>query len=225
VTAIYDRSKPEICDLPGRLRWTLLPKERHGDSLSGRESNTQPSNWEATPLSYRHHIFSIFLHYIRVRELLTSHGSSFEPKRANKSSGFAQGATNHKRKAPTCEHCCVCANNWPLAFEKRNAAHDVKVDLVRESFDLWRKPKVYEQVVAEAEKDMFTENTEKRLSGALKTRYATQIWLKLLHFHFQRNGPITNELSSCLKIAVSLERFHLTNNRIWKGSASEEDDL
>jgi len=44
VTAIGGRPKPEICFLPGRLGWTLLPKERYGDSLSGRGSNTQPSN-------------------------------------------------------------------------------------------------------------------------------------------------------------------------------------
>jgi len=37
-----------------RLRWNLLPKERYGDSLSGRGSNSQPSRWEAEtlPLSY-----------------------------------------------------------------------------------------------------------------------------------------------------------------------------
>jgi len=42
--------------LSGRLRWTLLPKERYGESLfSGRGSNTQPSNWEADTIlpSYR----------------------------------------------------------------------------------------------------------------------------------------------------------------------------
>jgi len=36
------------------LRWTLLPKECYGDWVSSRESNTQPSNWEADtfPLGY-----------------------------------------------------------------------------------------------------------------------------------------------------------------------------
>jgi len=34
VTAIGGRPKPELCFLPGRLRWTLLPKERYGNSLS-----------------------------------------------------------------------------------------------------------------------------------------------------------------------------------------------
>ena len=54
VTAIGGRLKPEVCFLPGRLRWTLLPKERYGNSLSGCGSTTQPSNWEADtlPLSY-----------------------------------------------------------------------------------------------------------------------------------------------------------------------------
>jgi len=33
---------PELCFLSGRLRWTLLPKEHYGDSLSGRGSTTQP---------------------------------------------------------------------------------------------------------------------------------------------------------------------------------------
>jgi len=43
VTAIGDRPKPEICFFPRRLKWTLLPKERYGESLSGRGSNTQPT--------------------------------------------------------------------------------------------------------------------------------------------------------------------------------------
>ena len=38
-----------VIDIPG-LGWTLLPKERYGDSLSGRGSNTQPSDWEADRL-------------------------------------------------------------------------------------------------------------------------------------------------------------------------------
>jgi len=46
VTAIGVRPRPEICFLPGWLGWTLLPKERYGDLLSGRGSNDQPSNWE-----------------------------------------------------------------------------------------------------------------------------------------------------------------------------------
>ena len=48
------RPKPELCFLPGRLRWTLLPKEHYSNSLSGCGSNTQPSNWEADtlPLNY-----------------------------------------------------------------------------------------------------------------------------------------------------------------------------
>jgi len=44
VTAISGRLTPEICFLPGQLRWSLLPKERYGDLLSGRGSNTQLSN-------------------------------------------------------------------------------------------------------------------------------------------------------------------------------------
>jgi len=50
LTAIGGRPKPEICFLPGRLGRTLLPKERYGDSLSGRGSITQPSNLEADTL-------------------------------------------------------------------------------------------------------------------------------------------------------------------------------
>ena len=50
VTAVSGRPKPEWCFLPGRLRWTLLPKECYSNSLSGCGSNTQPSNWEAVPL-------------------------------------------------------------------------------------------------------------------------------------------------------------------------------
>jgi len=51
VSAIGGRLKLEICFLPGRLGWTLLPKERYSDSLSCRWSNIQPSNWEADSLS------------------------------------------------------------------------------------------------------------------------------------------------------------------------------
>jgi len=50
--AIGGRPKPKLCFLPGRLRWTLLPKERYGDSLSGRGSNTQPSNWDVESLHW-----------------------------------------------------------------------------------------------------------------------------------------------------------------------------
>ena len=35
VTAICGKPTPEIRFSPGQLRWTLLPKERYGDSLSG----------------------------------------------------------------------------------------------------------------------------------------------------------------------------------------------
>jgi len=51
VTAVGGRPKPELCFLPGRLRWTLFPKERYGNSLSGCRSNTQPSNWEPDTLA------------------------------------------------------------------------------------------------------------------------------------------------------------------------------
>jgi len=46
-TAISGMSMPEMCFLPGQFRWTILPKEHHGNSLSGRGSNAQPSDWEA----------------------------------------------------------------------------------------------------------------------------------------------------------------------------------
>jgi len=36
VTAIGGRPKPELCFFPGRLRWTLLPKERYGNSLTNK---------------------------------------------------------------------------------------------------------------------------------------------------------------------------------------------
>jgi len=46
---------PDICFLPGPLRWTLLPKHRYSDSLSDRGSNTRLHTWEADALrlSYR----------------------------------------------------------------------------------------------------------------------------------------------------------------------------
>jgi len=55
-TAISGMATPEMCFLPGQLRWTLLPKKRYGNSLSGRGSNTQlsNSNWGADTLSLSH---------------------------------------------------------------------------------------------------------------------------------------------------------------------------
>ena len=50
LTMIVGRPKLEQCFLSRRLRRALLPEERNGDALSGRESNTQPSNWEADAL-------------------------------------------------------------------------------------------------------------------------------------------------------------------------------
>jgi len=41
------RQKPEICFWPGRLRWALLPNERHGNSLidRGPNSNFPAERW------------------------------------------------------------------------------------------------------------------------------------------------------------------------------------
>ena len=50
-TAIGGRPKPELCFLPGRLRWTLLHKERYDNSLSGCGSSTQPSKWETNTIT------------------------------------------------------------------------------------------------------------------------------------------------------------------------------
>jgi len=41
---------PETFLLPGRLRRTILPKKRYGESLRVGESDTQLSNWEADTL-------------------------------------------------------------------------------------------------------------------------------------------------------------------------------
>ena len=41
------RAPCPLIRLRKRLKWTLLPKERYGNLLSGRGSNTQPSMWEA----------------------------------------------------------------------------------------------------------------------------------------------------------------------------------
>ena len=38
-TTTTDQPQAQACFLPGWLRWTLLPKEGYGDSLSGRRSN------------------------------------------------------------------------------------------------------------------------------------------------------------------------------------------
>jgi len=46
-TSISSMLMPQICFLTGQFRRTILPKEHHGDSLSGRGSNAQPSDWEA----------------------------------------------------------------------------------------------------------------------------------------------------------------------------------
>jgi len=51
MTATSGWPTPEMRFLPEQLRWTLLPKERYGNSLSGRGSNTQASNWEVDTTS------------------------------------------------------------------------------------------------------------------------------------------------------------------------------
>jgi len=43
-TAINGMPTPEICFLSGQLKRTVLPKEHHGESLSVRDLDTQPSN-------------------------------------------------------------------------------------------------------------------------------------------------------------------------------------
>ena len=55
VTEIMGMPTPQICFLPGLLRPTNLLKERHGESLSVYELETQPSIWETDtlPLDYR----------------------------------------------------------------------------------------------------------------------------------------------------------------------------
>jgi len=55
ILAMAISATPETFLLPGRLRRTILPKKRYGDSLRVGESDTQPSNWEADtlPLSSR----------------------------------------------------------------------------------------------------------------------------------------------------------------------------
>jgi len=50
-TAIRGRPKPDFASCRGRWGERSLPMERCGNSLSGRESNTQPSNWEADTLT------------------------------------------------------------------------------------------------------------------------------------------------------------------------------
>ena len=52
MAAVGCRLNSEICFLPGRLRWTLLPTKRYADSLSGRE-------WDAGTLllGYRRPLF------------------------------------------------------------------------------------------------------------------------------------------------------------------------
>jgi len=45
-TVISGMPMPEICFSAVQFRRTILPKEHYGDSLSGRGSNAQPSDWE-----------------------------------------------------------------------------------------------------------------------------------------------------------------------------------
>jgi len=52
-TAISGMPTPEVCFLPGQLRWTLLPKERNSDSLSGCGSPNLPIEADTLLLSYR----------------------------------------------------------------------------------------------------------------------------------------------------------------------------
>jgi len=46
-TANSDKPTPELCFLPGRLRWTIFLKSATAIHSVARGSNTQPSNWEA----------------------------------------------------------------------------------------------------------------------------------------------------------------------------------
>jgi len=66
VTVVGGRPKPETYFLPARLRWTLLlNKERYGNSLSGRGSNTHPSSWEADPLTLSYRTFKFPRFFVR----------------------------------------------------------------------------------------------------------------------------------------------------------------
>ena len=68
-TAVSGRPKPEICFLPGRLRWTLLPKERYGNSLSG-QTPIRPIgrrtlyHWAISlfPLTFKHFDWKFTIH-------------------------------------------------------------------------------------------------------------------------------------------------------------------
>jgi len=42
----YRHTNAWNCFLPGKLRWTILPKARCGVTLSIGELDTQPSTWE-----------------------------------------------------------------------------------------------------------------------------------------------------------------------------------
>ena len=60
----------EVWKLPGRLRLTLLPRERYGESLIDREWNTRPSNREADTLQLNYALVVSGRNSARI----TSHG-------------------------------------------------------------------------------------------------------------------------------------------------------
>jgi len=49
VTAVGDRPKAQVWFLPGRLKWTLLPKQRYGALPSVRRSNLYSLTFRRTP--------------------------------------------------------------------------------------------------------------------------------------------------------------------------------
>jgi len=87
VTAIGGRSKPESCFLPGRLRWTLLSKDRYSNSLSGCGSYTQPSNWEEDTLP----LSSLPPHFDLISFSFSSPNRNPDPTHSGVTRGLSQG--------------------------------------------------------------------------------------------------------------------------------------
>jgi len=107
VTAVSGRPKLEMCPLPGRLRWRLLPKERYGNSPSGRGSNTQPSKWGADTLPLSH-CRSQF--HCNAATRTTKQEDCFNPTRP--------GTTVPVSKPKSCE-CCRRNPSWRWSWTRK----------------------------------------------------------------------------------------------------------
>ena len=148
VTALGGKPKPEICTSPRRLRWTLLPKERYGDSLSGRGSNTRPSNWEVDilPPSY-------------CRPKVVCHVQTKARASIYRSCHSAKRRCHQWRRLRGCRHRSVTLILWWLQTSGGNLlAHWEKSFVMQFELILWTgcsQPKIFERTKKFRRAEMF----------------------------------------------------------------------